>query len=74
MLRALRERGLRIGIVSDFAWDLRTHLAHHGLDDLIDTCVISYEQGREKPDPQLLLKACADLGTAPRPAVGAAHR
>jgi HAD superfamily hydrolase (TIGR01509 family) len=66
VLRALRERGLRIGVVSDFAWDLRTHLAHHGLDALIDTCVISYEQGREKPEPQLFLKACADLGADPR--------
>lgn len=66
VLRALRERGLRIGIVSDFAWDLRTHLTHHGLDALIDTSVISYEQGREKPDPQLFLKACADLGADPR--------
>ncbi|MEV2211538.1 HAD-IA family hydrolase [Streptomyces sp. NPDC050997] len=66
VLRALRERGLRIAIVSDFAWDLRIHLAHHGLDALIDTCVISYEQGREKPDPHLFLKACAGLGTDPR--------
>lgn len=33
---------------------------------MIDTCVISYEQGREKPDPQLFPKACADLGTDPR--------
>lgn len=66
VLRALRQRGLRVGIVSDFAWDLRTHLAHHGLDALIDTYVISYEQGREKPDPQLFLKACADLGADPR--------
>jgi HAD superfamily hydrolase (TIGR01509 family) len=66
VLRTLRERGLRIAVVSDFAWDLRTHLAHHGLGALIDTCVISYEQGREKPDPQLFLKACADLGADPR--------
>ncbi|MGK5691424.1 HAD family hydrolase [Streptomyces sp. URMC 128] len=66
VLRALHQRGMRVGIVSDFAWDLRTHLAHHGLDALIDTCVISYEQGREKPDPQLFLKACAGLGADPR--------
>ncbi|MET9763767.1 HAD-IA family hydrolase [Streptomyces sp. NPDC006372] len=66
VLRALHQRGMRVGIVSDFAWDLRTHLAHHGLDALIDTCVISYEQGREKPDPQLFLKACAGLGVDPR--------
>ncbi|WP_151482042.1 HAD family hydrolase [Streptomyces albicerus] len=61
-LRALRARGLRIGIVSDFAWDLRIHLARAGLEDLVDACVISCEAGREKPDPQLFLKACADLG------------
>ncbi|MFE0511868.1 HAD family hydrolase [Streptomyces sp. NPDC058964] len=65
-LRALRSRGLRVAIVSDFAWDLRTHLVHHGMDTLIDSCVISYEQGREKPDPHLFFKACADLGTEPR--------
>ncbi|MFE0726122.1 HAD family hydrolase [Streptomyces sp. NPDC058794] len=65
-LRALRARGLRIGIVSDFAWDLRVHLARAGLEDLIDGCVISCEVGREKPDPQLFLKACADLGAEPR--------
>ncbi|MFI1539221.1 HAD family hydrolase [Streptomyces anandii] len=65
-LRALRARGLRVAVVSDFAWDLRTHLVHHGMDGLIDTCVISCEQGREKPDPHLFLKACADLGSDPR--------
>ncbi|MEV7689781.1 HAD family hydrolase [Streptomyces bungoensis] len=65
-LRALRSRGLRVAIVSDFAWDLRTHLVHHGMDTLIDSCVISCEHGREKPDPQLFFTACADLGTEPR--------
>ena len=65
-LRALRARGLPVGIVSDFAWDLRIHLTHQGLDSLIDGCVISYEIGREKPDPHLFLKACADLGADPR--------
>ncbi|WP_328978983.1 HAD-IA family hydrolase [Streptomyces canus] len=39
---------------------------HCRTDALIDTCVISYEQGREKPDPHLFLKACGDLGTDPR--------
>jgi HAD superfamily hydrolase (TIGR01509 family) len=65
-LQALRDHGLRVGIVSDFAWDLRIHLAHNELDGLIDGCVISYEMGREKPDPQMFLKACADLGSDPR--------
>ncbi|WP_326662532.1 HAD-IA family hydrolase [Streptomyces canus] len=39
---------------------------HCRTDALIHTCVISYEQGREKPDPHLFLKACAGLGTDPR--------
>ncbi|MEU9395403.1 HAD-IA family hydrolase [Streptomyces sp. NPDC048324] len=65
-LRALRARNVRVAVVSDFAWDLRTHLSHHGMSHLIDSCVISCEQGREKPDPHLFFKACADLGTEPR--------
>lgn len=65
-LRTLRDLGLRIGILSDFAWDLRTHLAHHKLDELVDVCVVSCEQGREKPDPELFRMACAELGAAPR--------
>lgn len=65
-LRALRSCGLRVAIVSDFAWDLRTHLAHHGMSHFIESCVISYEHGREKPDPHLFFKACADLGAEPR--------
>jgi HAD superfamily hydrolase (TIGR01549 family) len=65
--RALHEAGLRIGIVSGFAWDLRVHLKHQGLAHLVDTCVISYEVGREKPDPELFRAACEELGADPRP-------
>ncbi|MFI7502370.1 hypothetical protein ACIBVL_28585 [Streptomyces sp. NPDC049687] len=36
---------------------------------MTDTCVISYGQGREKPDPQPFRKACADLGTDLRTAL-----
>ncbi|MGK5531028.1 HAD family hydrolase [Streptomyces sp. URMC 129] len=69
VLRALRDRGLRVGIVSDFAWDLRVHLKHQGLDDLVETCVLSFELGREKPDPELFRTACAALGADPRAAL-----
>lgn len=66
VLRALRARGIPIGIVSDFAWDLRVHLDRHGLADLIDAVTLSYEVGYEKPDPRIFLKACGDLGVDPR--------
>jgi HAD superfamily hydrolase (TIGR01509 family) len=66
VLRALRQRGIPLGIVSDFGWDLRIHLAHHGLADLFDAVVLSYEVGFEKPDPRIYLRACDELGVDPR--------
>jgi HAD superfamily hydrolase (TIGR01493 family) len=66
VLHGLRERGVRVGVVSDIAWDIRAHVAHRGLGDLVDTYALSFEVGREKPDPELFRKACADLGADPR--------
>jgi HAD superfamily hydrolase (TIGR01549 family) len=65
-LRTLFDRGIPVGVVSDIAWDISAHVAHHGLADLIDAYALSHEVGREKPDPQIFLKACADLGVDPR--------
>jgi HAD superfamily hydrolase (TIGR01549 family) len=66
VLRALRDKGIRVGIVSDFAWDLRVHLDHHGLGDLVGACVISYQLGKEKPAPELFSSACEQLGVEPK--------
>ena len=66
LLRALYERGMPVGVVSDIAWDISAHLAHHEMADLVDAYALSHEVGREKPDPQIFLKACADLGVDPR--------
>ncbi|WP_432988909.1 HAD family hydrolase [Dactylosporangium sp. CA-233914] len=66
VLRRLRELGIRVGIVSDIAWDIRAHADHHGLGGLVDAWALSFELGREKPDPEMFRKACADLGADPR--------
>ncbi|MFC4044685.1 HAD family hydrolase [Dactylosporangium siamense] len=66
VLRGLRERGVRVGVVSDIGWDIRVHVDRAGLGDLVDTYALSFEAGREKPDPELFRKACADLGADPR--------
>jgi len=66
VLKALSERHVKIGIVSDFAWDLRVHLDHYGLGDLVDTVVLSCEMAREKPDPAMFLTACRQLAANPR--------
>jgi FMN phosphatase YigB (HAD superfamily) len=66
LLRALADRGIPTGVVSDIGWDLRAHLAYHGLAGLVGAVALSYEVGREKPDPLIFLKACSDLGVDPR--------
>jgi len=65
VLKALRDKGIRVGIVSDFAWDLRIHLDEHGLGDLVDAYVISYRLGKEKPAAELFQAACEQLGASP---------
>ncbi len=65
VLRALRERGLRIGVVSNVAEDLRPVFVARGWGDLIDGYAHSYEHGIEKPDVRIFLAACKAMGTAP---------
>lgn len=64
-LLALRERGVKIGIVSNVPRELATIFAAHGLDGLVDAFTQSYEVGAEKPDPRIFLTACQRLGADP---------
>jgi len=64
-LRALRARGIKIGIVSNVPQDLRPIFAAHHLADLVDAFTHSYEVGAEKPDPAIFLRACEAIGTKP---------
>ncbi|MBY8842145.1 MULTISPECIES: HAD family hydrolase [unclassified Streptomyces] len=66
VLRALRERGIGVGVVSNIGWDLRPVFREHGLDPYVDTYVLSYEHGVQKPDPRLFSVACEALGADPR--------
>ena len=64
-LRALRARGIKIGIVSNVPQDLRPIFAAHGLADLVNAFTHSFEVGAEKPDPAIFLRACEAIGTKP---------
>lgn len=64
-LRALRVRGIKVGIVSNVPQDLRPIFAVHALQDLVDAFTHSFEVGVEKPDPAIFLRACERLGTKP---------
>lgn len=65
-LRALAERGVPVGVVSDVGWDIRAHARAAGLAGLVGAWVLSCEEGREKPAPPLFRTACARLGVDPR--------
>jgi HAD superfamily hydrolase (TIGR01509 family) len=64
-LRALRERGVRTGVVSDTGFDLRPVLDAVGLSQWLDAVVMSCEVGVCKPDPRVFLTACERLGVQP---------
>jgi putative hydrolase of the HAD superfamily len=68
LLETLRERGLRVGLVSN-AFDppdlLHRDLAELGLAQLLDVAVFSSETGRRKPDPAIFRHALDAVGVAP---------
>ena len=66
LLRGLRERGTRLGIVSSKRTDtLRAILENNGVLPLLDLIIGSDMVTRHKPDPEGLLAALERLETAP---------
>ena len=61
-LRAVRDRGLRVAVVSDTGFDLRPAMERLGLTPYLDAVVMSYEQGVCKPAASVFRTACDRLG------------
>lgn len=68
-LHACRRAGVKTAIVSNWDARLRPLLGDLGLLDLVDCVAISAEVGSEKPDPELVLHALAELNVPPERAV-----
>jgi HAD superfamily hydrolase (TIGR01509 family) len=68
-LAALRRAGIKTGIVSNAGWDVRIQFVAAGIDDLVDTYALSFEIGVIKPEPEMFLQPCEDLGVAPERAL-----
>jgi HAD superfamily hydrolase (TIGR01549 family) len=60
VLEELRSHGLKIGLVSNGARDMREFIEHHRLD--VDAAVGSRHHGKVKPDPSIFLAALEQLG------------
>jgi putative hydrolase of the HAD superfamily len=65
-LQALREHGVKIGLISNGSRDLEEFVAHHGLD--ADCAIGSRAFGRTKPHPEIFRHALALLDVRPEEA------
>jgi FMN phosphatase YigB (HAD superfamily) len=64
-LAALAAAGIRIGVISDIHFDLRPVFAAAGLSRYVDSFVLSFEHGVQKPDPAIFAIALAELSVEP---------
>jgi putative hydrolase of the HAD superfamily len=64
-LAALAQRGVKLGVISNWDDRLRPLLAALNLTRFFASIVVSCELGVTKPDPRLFRQAAAELGVAP---------
>jgi putative hydrolase of the HAD superfamily len=72
LLDSLRERGLKLGLVSnafDPGWLLHRDLEQMGLAERLDFSVFSSELGLRKPHPAIFERALGELGVEPERAI-----
>ena len=61
----LRQRRVRLGLISNTVWPADAHrldLERHGLLEYFDVTLFSSETGLWKPDPRVFLRAVEELG------------
>lgn len=68
-LHSLRDAGISTAIVSDIHFDLRAAFVTAGLDACVDSYVLSFEHGVQKPDAEIFHIALRELAVAPAEAL-----
>lgn len=66
VLGRARRLGWRVGLLTNATTRLADDLRGHGLDEQFDEVVSSAQLGVAKPNPEVFLRACAQLGAAPQ--------
>ena len=69
VLRILKERGYRLGIIASQPLGSTQRLARFGLRDFFEVICASAEEGLDKPDPALYRRALTLAGCTPQEAV-----
>ncbi len=65
VLRALRRLGVPVVVVSNIGFDILPLAEAHGLTELVDGWLLSYQLGTCKPDPAIFLRGCSAVRTEP---------
>lgn len=65
VLTALQEQGYRLGIVSNWGWNLRDQVAQTGLDGFFEVVWASAYAGYHKPHPAIFQQTLARMDAAP---------
>ncbi|MFD7401810.1 HAD family hydrolase [Streptomyces sp. NPDC059866] len=68
-LRKLDELSVPVTVVSNIAWDIRPVFDLHSMTHLVSGVLMSYMEGAMKPDPQMFLSACENMGIPPQDAL-----
>ncbi|MCP2235539.1 Haloacid dehalogenase superfamily, subfamily IA, variant 2 with 3rd motif like haloacid dehalogenase/haloacid dehalogenase superfamily, subfamily IA, variant 3 with third motif having DD or ED/haloacid dehalogenase superfamily, subfamily IA, variant 1 with third motif having Dx(3-4)D or Dx(3-4)E [Prauserella halophila] len=63
VLKELSSAGVRVGVLSNIAFDIRPAFTARGLDACVDEFVLSYEVGVTKPDPEVFRILVERLGS-----------
>ncbi|HEV7973475.1 HAD-IA family hydrolase [Amycolatopsis sp.] len=61
-LKTCADKGLRVGVLSNIAFDIRPAFTARGWDAYVDEFVLSFEVGAIKPDPEIFRVALGKLG------------
>lgn len=69
LLTWFRDRGYRLGIISNAEGQVKKLVEHVGLSSAFDTILDSHEVGIQKPDERIFKKALEDVGAKPDEAV-----
>ena len=64
-LRDLRESGYRLAVISNADGRIREVIRDAGLQELVEFVIDSEEEGVEKPQPEIFLRACDRLEVEP---------
>jgi len=69
IIKALKSKGYKIALLSNYGLELRDKLKNDGIYDLFDTIVVSAEVGCQKPDQEIFEILFTNLGVKPEEVV-----